>query len=76
MTTAKRIDWSIIVTIVIAIVSIAISGAVAYSQEMDTAHQRLAVVETRQMDLERRLTRIEATLDRLDANIVVLLGRK
>ncbi len=43
---------------------------------MDTAHQRLAVVETRQMDLERRLTRIEATLDRLDANIVVLLGRK
>ncbi len=64
----KRIDWSIIVTIIIAVISVIISGAVAYSQEMDTAHQRLAVVETRQLDLERRLTRIEDKLDRvLDA---------
>ncbi len=64
----KRIDWSIIVTIIIALISVTISGAVAYSQENDTSHQRLAVVETRQLDLERRLTRIEDKLDRvLDA---------
>ena len=65
MATDKSFDWSIIVTIAIAFVTAIVSTTIAYSQEIDATHQRVAIIETKQSDLDRRLTRIEDKLDRV-----------
>ncbi len=63
--TTKRFDWSVAATLVVAIVSALISVAVAYSHETDTSHQRITVVETHQSDMDKRLDRMEDTLNRI-----------
>jgi hypothetical protein len=70
-------DWApILVTIIIAGLSLVVSGLTAYSKNDTALSNRVSVVETQQRADDGRLDRIEHTVDSMNTKIDRLLERR
>lgn len=63
--TARRANAIAVIAVVVAILTFAISAFGSYGHNDTELKQRLSVVETKQTEGERRLERMELTLDRI-----------
>lgn len=68
-------DWAKLTPYIIAIVSLCISGVLAYNTNDKQTVQRLTVVETQQYENRLNLNRIENRLDKLDDKLDTVLER-
>jgi hypothetical protein len=62
---AKHANWTLIITIAIALLGWAFGGYGTYAADARDMTNRLSVVETHQGDADKRLERLEQKIDRI-----------